>query len=301
MNRLLTLAVSFMISLTLYSHNFNLGKSDKAAILMVHFGTTFDDTRKLTIDALNEEVRSAFPDFAVYEAFTSRIVIKRLAARGVEKITPREALLRLAADGYTHVVVQSSNIIDGVEMSVLRREVEQMKPFFKEIRVGTPLLYSVDDCIAVADIMASRHADALRSSKVALVLVGHGTEGPATAIYSQIDYMLTSAGYPNAHVATVEGYPTYDTTLARLKSLKTREVTLVPFMFVVGDHARNDIDVEWRENLEKEGFKVSTVIEGLGSIQAIRAMFVERIKAALEGRHPDAVEQKSRAISNAGL
>ncbi len=286
------------MSLTSYSQGFNLGKGDKAAILMVHFGSTFDDTRALTIDALNEDVRRAFPDYTVEEAFTSRIVMKRLAERGIVKHSPREVLLRLAADGYTHVFVQSSNIIEGTEMASLRHEVGEMEPFFKDIRVGYPLLYSVDDCIAVSSIMAGRYEDVLSAKKSSLVLVGHGTEGPANAIYSQIDYMLTSAGHPNAHVTTVEGYPTYETTLERLKEEKAKMVTLVPFMFVAGDHARNDIDGEWRENLQKDGFEVTTVIEGLGQISEIRDMYIEHIRSGLADRPKNAIERKSGFIRN---
>ncbi len=278
------------------AEGFGSAPGEKAAILMVHFGSTFDDTRAVTIDALNADVKAAFPDVTVAEAFTSRIVMKRLAARGIVKLTPREALLRLAADGYTHVFVQSSHIIDGIEMANLRHEAAMMEPFFKEIRVGRPLLYSVGDCLEVSRIMADRYSGPLSDRKGAVVFVGHGSEGPANAIYSQIDYMLSSAGHPGAHVATVEGYPTFDTVLARLKGAKARKVTLVPFMFVAGDHARNDIDGEWRGELVKEGFEVTAVIEGLGQIPAIRNIFVEHIKEGLREKPLNAVELKSNFI-----
>lgn len=118
---------------------------EKAALLMVHFGTTHDDTRAQTIDAVNAQARKAFPDLEFREAYTSRIIIRRLKARGIDKPTPLDALLQLRGEGYTHIIVQSTNIIDGVEMESLRRDVESVLPFFKEIRVGTPLLYSVED------------------------------------------------------------------------------------------------------------------------------------------------------------
>ena len=138
-------------------------KASRCAILMVHCGTTFDDTRAVTIDALNVRVREAFPDFTVAEAYTSRIIIDRLKKRGIEKHTPVEALLRLAADGYDTVIVQGTNIIDGIETEVLRREADMMKPFFKDIRVGRPLLYSVEDGEKTVGILPmKRH---LRSSR----------------------------------------------------------------------------------------------------------------------------------------
>ncbi len=262
---------------------------------MVHFGTTFDDTRALTIDAINDKTQQAFPEVKVVEAYTSRIIISRLKKRGITKPTPREALLRLAADGYTHVVVQGTNIIDGIESEVLRNEVAQIAQFFEEIRVGRPLLYSINDCEKVTTLLAERYKKSTDKNG-AVIFVGHGTSTPANAIYSQIDYMFTANGYPTFHVATVEGYPTYDTTFDRLKADRSKNITLVPFMFVAGDHARNDIDGEWREKLENAGFKVSTIIEGLGQIPEIQDIYIEHIKNAFSAPVIDATAQKASYI-----
>lgn len=268
---------------------------EKTAILMVHFGTTFDDTRALTIDAINEKAQQSFPDLKVVEAYTSRIIINRLKKKGVFKPTPQEALLRLAADGYTHVIVQGTNVIDGVEAEVLRKEASLMTPFFEEIRVGRPLLYSVEDCEKVVDILSSRYKEATTKNG-AVVLVGHGTSTPANAIYSQIDYMFTANGHPAFHVATVEGYPTLETTDALLKKARNKNVTLIPFMFVAGDHARNDIDGEMREELSSKGYNVSTILEGLGQIPEIQDIYIEHIKEAFAAPIMDAAQQKSTYI-----
>ncbi len=268
---------------------------DKTAILMVHFGTTFDDTRTLTIDAINEKTRLTFPDVKVVEAYTSRIIINRLKKRGVSKSTPQEALLRLAADGYTHVIVQGTNVIDGIEAEVLRNDAARMSPFFEEIRVGRPLLYSIEDCEKVVGILSSRYKDATTKNG-AVVLIGHGTSTPANAIYSQMDYMFTANGTPAFHVATVEGYPTLETTVERLKDAKNKNVTLIPFMFVAGDHARNDIDGEMREKLSNDGFSVSTILEGLGQIPEIQDIYIEHIKDAFAAPILDATQQKSSYI-----
>ena len=240
---------------------------DKQALLLVHFGTTYDETRGKTIEAINEKARAEFPELTVREAYTSRIVIRKLKARGMEKLTPLEALIRLRADGFTRVIVQSTTLLDGAEMESLRRDVASVEGFFEEVRVGTPLLYSVDDCARVCEILTGRHADAADAKQKAhVVFVGHGTYTPATATYSQIDYLFTAQGQPLFHVATIEGYPTFDTMLARLKAAKARRVTLVPLLFVAGDHASNDIAVDWREALEKEGLQVDCRLEGLGEI-----------------------------------
>ncbi len=266
---------------------------EKAALLMVHFGTTYDETRGKTIDAINEKARASFPELTVREAYTSRIVIRKLKERGIEKLTPLEALIRLRADGFTRVIVQSTTLLDGAEMESLRRDVASVEGFFEEVRVGTPLLYSVDDCARVCEILTGRHADAADAKQKAhVVFVGHGTYTPATATYSQIDYLFTAQGQPLFHVATIEGYPTFDTMLARLKAAKARRVTLVPLLFVAGDHASNDIAVDWKEALEKEGLQVDCRLEGLGEIPEIQDIYIEHIRFSLNHAPVDIMQKK---------
>ena len=278
-----------------------MAEGDKAALLVVSFGTTYDDTRSKTIDAVNAKAAERFPELEHRDAYTSRIVIKRLKRRGIEKSTPLEALFRLRAEGYTHVIVQSTNIIDGAEMESLRRDVEQMQPFFKEVRIGTPLLYSVDDMRTVLEILIDRldgDNGNNRKAKEHFVLVGHGTYTPSTAIYSQADYMLKTMGKDNWHVGTIEGYPTFDDMLQQLKDAKARRVTLVPFMFVAGDHANNDIAVEWKQRLEQEGFEVSALIEGLGEVPEIQEIYLNHIQYMLTHRNESIVEKKARYSAN---
>ena len=251
-------------------------RAQDTSLLMVHFGTTYDDTRRNTIDAINEKARKEFPDMIVREAYTSRIVMNRLAKQGIRKDTPTEALLRLRSEGVRTVKVQPSYVIDGIEMDRLRKEIEQVRPFFDSIWVSTPLLYSVEDAETVCEILVNRHpADNKKREHV--LFIGHGTEGPATALYSQLDYMLRANGHANYHVATIEGYPTQATALAQIKAMKGRKVTLVPLLFVAGDHANNDISVEWKEALEKEGLSVDVKLEGLGEVPEIQDLYIKKI------------------------
>ena len=255
---------------------------EKTALLIVHFGTSYDDTRAKTIDAINAEVIQAFPDYEVREAWSSRIIIRKLKAHGVEKFTPVEALIRLRADGFKHVIVQSTTLLDGAEMELLRRDIAGVENLFEEIRIGKPLLFSVDDCRKVADILVNRHQDAADAKKRShVVFVGHGTYTPATATYSQMDYLFTEQAGPLFHVATIEGYPTFESMLGRLKVAKARSVTLVPMLVVAGDHANNDIAVDWKQALEAKGLQVECRLEGLGEIPEIRKIYIEHIRACL--------------------
>jgi len=268
--------VYYYISLLMVLLCSALCRAQDTSLLMVHFGTTYDDTRRNTIDAINEKAHKAFPTMTVREAYTSRIVISRLAKRGIRKDTPTEALLKLRSEGVRTVKVQPSYVIDGIEMDRLRKEIEQVRPFFDSIWVSTPLLYSVEDAETVCEILVNRHpADNKKREHV--LFIGHGTEGPATALYSQLDYMLRANGHVNYHVATIEGYPTQATALNQIKSMKGRKVTLVPLLFVAGDHANNDISVEWKETLEKEGLSVDVRLEGLGEVPEIQDLYIKKI------------------------
>ena len=256
----------------------NLGERDKAAILVVHFGTTHDDTRALTIDVINAKMKEAFPGIEVREAWTSRIILRTLKERGVGRQNPTQALIQLHEQGYTHILIQSTNIIEGTEMKELRREVEGLSLNFKDIRVGNPLLYAPEDYEVVVKAVTEAMNQANKGGQK--LLVGHGTPDPATASYAMFDYMLKAEGHPEYHVGTVEGYPEYEDALRLLKNGKSKTLTLAPLMFVVGDHAKNDIAGEWKENLEKQGYKVNLYLKGLGENPTVQQLFIQHARFA---------------------
>lgn len=266
----------------------NLKAGDKAALLMVHFGTTHDDTRALTIDAINAKAKEAFPDLEVREAYTSRIVKYRLAKKGVIKKNPVEALAELKAEGYTHVIVQSTNIIDGIEMESLRKDIETMKPLFQEIRLGAPLLYAPEDYKKVIDVLAKKGKE-----KCMTLLVGHGTYTPATAQYAMLDYMMQAEGHEDFVVGTVEGYPSFDDAVNRIAGQKKiKQVQLLPFMFVAGDHAKNDIAGDMKEALESKGYQVTVLLEGLGQNPEVQDIFIEHARFMTRHKLLDINEKK---------
>lgn len=264
-------------------------KNDKASILMVHFGTTFDDTRKNTIDAVNDEAKKEFPDMEIREAYTSRIIMRRLKERGIVKDNPAEALDKLAKEGYTHIIVQPTNVINGVESKTLEQQLEMYKDKFKEIRTGSALLSAPEDYKAVAEII-NKEVGELADDE-AVVLVGHGTHDSGNAAYPAMDYTAKSMGY-KFYVGTIEGFPEFDDVVKGLKKDNIKKVILMPFMFVAGDHANNDIAVDWKEELEKEGFIVKVKLTSLGMMEDIRKMFINHAKFMLENKKEDMISKK---------
>lgn len=264
-------------------------KNDKASVLMVHFGTTFDDTRKNTIDAVNDEAKKEFPDMEIREAYTSRIIMRRLKERGIVKDNPAEALDKLAKEGYTHIIVQPTNVINGVESKTLEQQLEMYKDKFKEIRTGSALLSAPEDYKAVAEII-NKEVGELADDE-AVVLVGHGTHDSGNAAYPAMDYTAKSMGY-KFYVGTIEGFPEFDDVVKGLKKDNIKKVILMPFMFVAGDHANNDIAVDWKEELEKEGFIVEVKLTSLGMMEDIRKMFINHAKFMLENKKEDMISKK---------
>lgn len=266
----------------------NLGEGDKAAILMVYFGTTHDDTKAKTIDALYERVKKEYPNTEVRNAFTSRIVLKRLKDRGVNISNPVQALKELHNEGYTSILVLASTVIDGVEMESLIKNVDDVSTQFKDIRISDPLLYTPNDYKSVIAALTEDY-----SNDKAYVWVGHGTYDATTAQYTMVDYILKAEGHDNCFVGTIEGYPAYDDMLKQLKKSELKNVVLVPFMFVAGEHAKYDIAEDWKNDLEKEGYKVSVDMQGLGENPKIQDLYLDHLKFIATHRKVGIMEKKS--------
>ena len=266
----------------------NLQGHDKAAILMVHFGTTHDDTREVTIDALNKKAQAEFPGVEVREAYTARIVIKRLGERGIIKQKPQDALAQLKKDGYTHILIQPSTIIDGVEMESMQKDVAEMRSDFKDIRIGDPLLYSPEDYENLIGVL-TKNSD----PNTAYVWVGHGTYDSNTAQYAMLDYMLKAKGHSNCFVGTIEGYPSFEDMHQQLKASGLKKVVLVPLMFVAGEHAKNDIAEDWKNDLEKEGYSVDVRMEGLGQNPEVQDLYISHLKFKSAHRKIGIIEKKA--------
>ncbi|MDD7409770.1 sirohydrochlorin cobaltochelatase [Fusobacterium gastrosuis] len=254
---------------------------NKNALFMIHFGTTHDDTRELTINRMNEKFSENFKDYDLFEAYTSRIVLKKLRDRNIFKNHPLKVLEMLEKQGYENIIVQSSHIIPGIEYENLLEELSAYKNKFKSIKIGKPLLYNVIDYKKVVEAIQEEYVP--KNKKEALVLVCHGTDSPVGAAYALIEYVFDEYGHENVYVVSTKEYPLMETLIKKLKKDGIEEVVMAPFMFVAGEHAKNDMAGDFKEELEENGFKVNKVfLKGLGEFEEIQNIYLEHLKKAIE-------------------
>lgn len=273
---------------------------NKDAILVLSFGTTFKDTRAKTIDQTVADIQKAHPERKVVVAFTSHIIIDRIKANeGITVPTPEQALDQLKKDGYTRVAITSLDVIPGIEYDYNKAIFNAYKQDFKKMTLGTPILYWMgqegqrDDLAEFVQAMKTQFPKLGKND--AVLVMAHGTPHPANAYYAVLQDRFDSANIGNVYVYSVEGWPHLDTVIPQLKAKGIKNVYLMPMMMVAGDHANNDMagaeEDSHKSILEKEGFKVTPYIHGLGENAAVRNMFVERADEAwntLEGTNTDA-------------
>ena len=263
------------------------GKGGKTAILVVSFGTSYNDSRDVTIGAIEEFIAKKFPDYEVRRAFTSQIIIDKLKERdGLEIDNVEEALDRAAEDGITNLVVQPTHLMDGYEYTDLANALKDYGDKFNQVSLGEPLLTSDADFDAVVKAITEKTAS-YDDGETAICFMGHGTEADSNDVYTKMQETLNGAGYENYYIGTVEAEPTLDDVIAALGAKGSyKKVVLEPLMVVAGDHANNDMAGEeedsWKTILEKEGYEVECLLEGLGQITEIQELYVEHAKAAVD-------------------
>lgn len=266
---------------THYGGTKTVSKETKKAILAVSFGTSHNDTRKITIDAIEKDMQDAFPAYSLYRAWTSKMIIKKVNARDkVHICTVKEAMEQMLQDGITDVLVQPTHVINGIENDLMKEDALAYQEQFHSISFGAPLLTSEQDNLAVIDAITSEFKDLAKDE--VLVLMGHGTTHYANAIYAALDYTFKDKGYQNIFLGTVEAYPTMESLLKMVHAYQPKKVVLAPFMIVAGDHAKNDMASNepdsWYSQFKAAGYNVEPVLKGLGEYPGIRKLFIEHLK-----------------------
>ena len=275
-------------------------------LLVVSFGTSFNDSRVADIKGIEDALQEANPDWSVRRAFTAQIIINHIQARDGEKIDNMDqALERAVANGVKNLVVQPTHLMHGAEYDEMCEALEQYKDKFESVAIAEPMLGEVgsDATVINADKEAVAKAitaaavadsgfesvDAAKEAGTAFVFMGHGTAHVAKVTYSQMQAQMQQLGYENVFIGTVEGEPEETSCEAVIEAVKAAgytNVVLRPLMVVAGDHANNDMagsdDDSWKTMFEAAGFTVDCQIAGLGEIADVQALYVAHTKAAIE-------------------
>ena len=283
----------------------NIGENE---ILVVSFGTSFNDSRAEDIGGVEKALQAAYPDWSVRRAFTAQIIINHVQARDDEKIDNMDQALERAVDnGVKNLVVQPTHLMHGAEYDELTEAVENYKDKFESVKIAEPLLGEVgadetainEDKAAVAEAITAEAVktagfdslDAAKEDGTAFVFMGHGTSHTAKISYSQMQAQMEQLGYENVFIGTVEGEPedtACEAVIEKLKNAGYKKVILRPLMVVAGDHANNDMagddDDSWKSQFEASGAfdSIDTQIAGLGEIDAIQQLYVAHTQAAID-------------------
>ena len=275
-------------------------------LLVVSFGTSFNDSRVADIKSVEDALQEANPDWSVRRAFTAQIIINHIQARDGEKIDNMDqALERAVANGVKQLVVQPTHLMHGAEYDEMCAAIDKVRDQFDSVEIAEPLLGEVGDdatvinadkeAVAKAVVAAALEESgyettaAAKDAGVAYVLMGHGTAHVAKVTYSQMATQMAELGYENVFVGTVEGEPEETSCEAVIEAVKNAgypTVVLRPLMVVAGDHANNDMagadDDSWKTMFEAAGFTVNCQISGLGRIADVQALYVAHTKAAID-------------------
>ena len=277
-------------------------------LLVVSFGTSFNDSRAQDIKGIEDKLQEAYPDWSVRRAFTAQIIINHIQARDDEHIDNMDQALERAVDnGVKNLVVQPTHLMHGAEYDELCEAVANYEDKFESVKIAEPLLGEVgadasavnEDKKAVAEAITAEavktagydSTDAAAEDGTAFVFMGHGTSHTANVTYDQMQTQMEKLGFTNAFIGTVEGEPedtACDEVINKVKDAGFKKVILRPLMVVAGDHANNDMagddDDSWKSMFEASGDfdEIDCQIEGLGRIDAVEQLYVAHTQAAID-------------------
>ena len=258
----------------------------KPVILVVSFGTSFNDSRHITIGAIESAIREKYPEYDVRRAFTAQIIIDKLAERdGITIDNFEQAMDKIVADGVKTLVVQPTHLMNGYEYTDVYNSLQDYADKFDSVVLGDPLLTSDADYEAVANAIVDATAQ-YDDGQTAICFMGHGTEADSNSDYTKMQQTLTDGGHTSYFVGTVEATPTFDDVVSAAQEAGYTKAVLRPLMVVAGDHANNDMaDTEDPDSFASKfiaaGFEVTSIIEGLGQLVAIDDIYVQHVADAI--------------------
>ena len=283
----------------------NIGDNE---LLVVSFGTSFNDSRVKDIKGIEDALQAAYPDWSVRRAFTAQIIINHVQARDGEKIdNMQQAMDRAVANGVKNLVVQPTHLMHGAEYDEMMEMIDDYRDKFESVAVAEPLLGEVgadatvinEDKEAVAKAVTAEavatagydSVEAAAKDGTAFVFMGHGTSHTAKVSYSQMQTAMQTLGYDNVFIGTVEGEPestSCENVIEAVKAAGYTKVVLRPLMVVAGDHANNDMagadEDSWLSQFEASGAfdSVDCQIAGLGGVADVEQLYIAHTKAAID-------------------
>ena len=283
----------------------NIGDNE---LLVVSFGTSFNDSRAKDIKGVEDALQAAYPDWSVRRAFTAQIIINHVQARDGEKIdNMQQAMDRAVANGVKNLVVQPTHLMHGAEYDEMMEMIDDYRDKFESVAVAEPLLGEVgadatvinEDKEAVAKAVTAEavatagydSVEAAAKDGTAFVFMGHGTSHTAKVSYSQMQTAMQTLGYDNVFIGTVEGEPestSCENVIEAVKAAGYTKVVLRPLMVVAGDHANNDMagadEDSWLSQFEASGAfdSVDCQIAGLGGVADVEQLYIAHTKAAID-------------------
>ena len=290
-------------------------------LLVVSFGTSYNDSRVEDIKGIEDALQEAYPDWAVRRAFTAQIIINHVQARDGEVIdNMQQALDRAVENGVKNLVVQPTHLMHGAEYDEMAEVLEQYQDKFESVAIAEPMLGEVGDDATVINEDKAAVAQAVGDAAVqeagfdsmeaaaedgtAFVFLGHGTSHTAKVSYSQMQTQMEELGFKNAFIGTVEGEPedtACEAVIEKVKEAGYKKVILRPLMVVAGDHANNDMagseEDSWKSMFEASGSfdSVDAQIAGLGRIDAVKQLYVDHTKAAIDSLGTEAATEDEAA------
>lgn len=260
-------------------------REDKPVLLIVSFGTSHNDNRSETIEAVERRLAEANPEYEPRRAFTSRLIASKLRKRDQEHVdNVTQALYRCLADGVKEVLIITTFVLPAFEYHDVLEEIRPFAQVFKKLSISAPLLFEDADFTATREVLVEESAGR-NEQDIAYVYMGHGTTHEANSAYRKLQDSFRQAGYENFFVGAVEGEPYIDEVLASVKARNYKKIVLLPLMIVAGEHAKNDMagDEEhtWHTRFKAEGYEVECRLEGLGSYPGISEIFLEHASKAV--------------------
>lgn len=252
-------------------------------LLVVSFGTSYEETRKCTLEAIERDLQAAFPDRVFFRAWTSRRIIKKLReTQGLHYDTVAEALEKMLAARIENLLVQPTHMLVGAEYAALEETLRTYRPRFQTVACGAPLIGTPEDVKPLAAALEEVFAPVV--GRHMLVLMGHGSAQEPFSAYRLLDQQFQQDGFANFCVGTVEYTPGIDPVLGQVRREQPERVYLSPLLVVAGDHALHDMagadPDSWKNQLVGEGVEVCPILRGIGEYPAIRALYVDHAKQA---------------------